>query len=68
MSRRRRKIPSVKGQTSSPAKGRRTRDSTVAEVVHVIGENVEIPILKPRASAITEEPAASKPQIENLLF
>ena len=43
-------------------------DSTVAEVVHVIGENIEIPIIKPRSSTITEEPVASEPQIENLLF
>ena len=44
------------------------RDYTLVEEVHVIGENFEIPILKPRASAVTQEPAASEPQIENLLF
>ena len=48
-----RKTPSVKGHTSSPEKRRRTRDSTVEEVVHVTGKNVEIPILKPQASAVT---------------
>ena len=37
-------------------------------MVHVIGENVEIPILKPQASVVTEEPVANEPQIENLLF
>ena len=68
MSRRRRKRPSVKGQTSIPKKKRRTRASTAAKVVDVIGENVEIPILKPRASAVTKEPVVSEPQIENLLF
>ena len=66
---RRRKTPSVKGQTSSLANRRRTRSSTTTEVIHVIWENVEIPILKPRASIITEEPVASvEPPIENLIF
>ena len=68
ISRRRRKRPSVKGQTSILAKRRRTRNSTTVEVVHVIGENVEITILKLRASTVTEEPTASEPQIENLIF